>query len=237
MTHFMAFAAVPIRMCANSPKDQEFRKHANNAAKVASSSELDQARMLVRAAACREPGQNRPSADVVALALRTLEKDKRSARRTLPVPQGAYRLVMVANEKKKRNGEKKLQGSYFPIFGGISFFSKSDDDYQGQAMNTARVPFLGGLQFQGWYRWDARVSKLQFNFYRAAVKLFGVLPLRFELTKKDVDDEQYFNEQEDAKKLPFFAFFLIEPEYIAARGRGGGLALWRLDSPTNSHSL
>ncbi len=27
-------------------------------------------------------------------------------------------------------------------------------------------------------------------------------------------------------KLPFFAFFLVTEEFIAARGRGGGLALW-----------
>ncbi|MBC7969071.1 MAG: hypothetical protein H7Z11_02865, partial [Verrucomicrobia bacterium] len=26
--------------------------------------------------------------------------------------------------------------------------------------------------------------------------------------------------------LPFFAFFLVTPDFIAARGRGGGLALW-----------
>jgi len=27
-------------------------------------------------------------------------------------------------------------------------------------------------------------------------------------------------------KLPFFAFFLVTEDFIAARGRGGGLALW-----------
>ena len=27
-------------------------------------------------------------------------------------------------------------------------------------------------------------------------------------------------------KLPFFAFFLVTYDFIAARGRGGGLALW-----------
>ncbi len=27
-------------------------------------------------------------------------------------------------------------------------------------------------------------------------------------------------------KLPFFAFFLVSEGFIAARGRGGGLALW-----------
>jgi hypothetical protein len=27
-------------------------------------------------------------------------------------------------------------------------------------------------------------------------------------------------------KLPFFAFFLVAEDFIAARGRGGGLALW-----------
>ena len=31
-------------------------------------------------------------------------------------------------------------------------------------------------------------------------------------------------------KLPFFAFFLITENLIAARGRGGGLALWIKDN-------
>ncbi|MBD2057640.1 hypothetical protein H6F88_16720 [Oculatella sp. FACHB-28] len=33
-------------------------------------------------------------------------------------------------------------------------------------------------------------------------------------------------EQIAITKLPFFAFFLVTEEFIAARGRGGGLALW-----------
>ena len=33
-------------------------------------------------------------------------------------------------------------------------------------------------------------------------------------------------------KLPFFAFFLINEDLIAARGRGGGLALWIRDADT-----
>ena len=28
------------------------------------------------------------------------------------------------------------------------------------------------------------------------------------------------------RTLPFFAFFLVTEDFIAARGRGGGLALW-----------
>jgi hypothetical protein len=30
-------------------------------------------------------------------------------------------------------------------------------------------------------------------------------------------------------QLPFFAFFLVTDDLIAARGRGGGLALWFRD--------
>jgi hypothetical protein len=32
--------------------------------------------------------------------------------------------------------------------------------------------------------------------------------------------------QDSIKKQAFFAFFVITPDLIAARGRGGGLALW-----------
>ncbi|MBD1995016.1 hypothetical protein H6G00_00005, partial [Leptolyngbya sp. FACHB-541] len=37
-------------------------------------------------------------------------------------------------------------------------------------------------------------------------------------------------EQIAIAKLPFFAFFLVTEEFIAARGRGGGLALWIQES-------
>ncbi|MBE9256152.1 hypothetical protein IQ228_01760, partial [Dolichospermum sp. LEGE 00246] len=39
------------------------------------------------------------------------------------------------------------------------------------------------------------------------------------------DEIKDFNEQPIAK-LAFFAFFLVTEDMIAARGRGGGLALW-----------
>jgi len=39
------------------------------------------------------------------------------------------------------------------------------------------------------------------------------------------EKEMNFYDQPIAK-LPFFAFFLVTEDFIAARGRGGGLALW-----------
>ena len=43
------------------------------------------------------------------------------------------------------------------------------------------------------------------------------------------DEIKDFNEQPIAK-LAFFAFFLVTEDMIAARGRGGGLALWIIEN-------
>ncbi len=39
-----------------------------------------------------------------------------------------------------------------------------------------------------------------------------------------VESEDFYNQP--IAKLPFFAFFLVTENFIAARGRGGGLAIW-----------
>ena len=42
------------------------------------------------------------------------------------------------------------------------------------------------------------------------------------------DREESFDKQ-TLKEQAFFTYFLVEDNYIAARGKGGGLALWTRD--------
>jgi len=42
-----------------------------------------------------------------------------------------------------------------------------------------------------------------------------------------LSQREYFHRMEKRGKLPFFNFIAIEENYAAARGRSGGLALWR----------
>ena len=65
---------------------------------------------------------------------------------------------------------------------------------------------------------------LAFDFTQMQLRLFGrtVYSGKFGSSKAKATDFS----AESITILPFFAFFLITEDFIAARGRGGGLALW-----------
>ncbi len=56
------------------------------------------------------------------------------------------------------------------------------------------------------------------------ISLFGRVVYKKQIRSGKVQSEDFYNQS--IAKLPFFAFFLVNEDFIAARGRGGGLALW-----------
>mmetsp|Transcript_5718 Transcript_5718/g.17018 ORF Transcript_5718/g.17018 Transcript_5718/m.17018 type:complete len:235 (-) Transcript_5718:96-800(-) len=229
-----AFVAGVWKMSAGPPTgEREYNQAIRRATDLARMGEVNQAKMLVRAAGATAD-RSRPSAKAVGLALQILEKQKKREKIELTPPSGQFRLVLVANEKKNK---REVTANYVPVYGGISFFAEDGSDKQGVVTNTAKLPVLGGIQFTGRFEWVSKMSKLQFNFYSMALRIFWLPALRLRLKgdKKQSDVEIF--QAEDPRKLPFFSFFFVEPEIIAARGRGGGLALWRLESVTKVASL
>lgn len=220
---------------------REYSDALRRAQDLAGRGEAAQGRMLVSAAGQRAPSGDRPSANAVAQALRILEKERVQSKRKVDMPMGSYRLVLIANEKKK--DRKQISGQYFPIYGSVSFFPeeqrpKDEETTQGIITNTAKIPIVGGVQFTGWFQWIPRRNKLDFNFYRIALRLFGLPAFSFELKRdKTISDREYFNTAEEKRKLPFFTFFFVENDLLGYRGRGGGLALAKLESLTVGSTL
>jgi len=65
---------------------------------------------------------------------------------------------------------------------------------------------------------------LAFGFTHIQLCLFGRAIFSRELRGGKATAIDFYHQS--IAKLPFFAFFLITEDLIAARGRGGGLALW-----------
>jgi len=202
-------------------------------------------------------GEIKPDGKQVASLMKEMEMATRKGTRPgqdqstleLDQPQGDYRLVFVTQGKKNQNG------NYVPtalVQAGISFENVktlvSGNGAAGIVTNTATI--FGnalGIQFRGWYEWSAESRILRFNFYQmlilAGSNTIWKTSIRPKVAKskknaqvpssmdeKELDDETFFNTREDKKALPFFVFFASSSlkKYAAARGRGGGYALWTL---------
>ncbi|NES72975.1 MAG: hypothetical protein F6K24_51155, partial [Okeania sp. SIO2D1] len=65
---------------------------------------------------------------------------------------------------------------------------------------------------------------LAFDFTKITVKLLGVKLYSGYIRGGQESEDKFATES--VGKQAFFAYFLIQEKFIAARGRGGGLAIW-----------
>lgn len=185
--------------------------------------------LLMRAAETRTE-----SSDDVVSALLSLEKACRKRGRNEPETNelmqtkldGAWRLVFTTGTIDTQ----KLTGSikYFPVKAVQSFDMASKRISNGVYLgDTAVVRFFGDFNFDVAYR------KLTFDF--DAVYVLG---LRFALNGGrsklgDVTSVESSDDETPVKqgKLPFFVWIDADDSIAIARGRGGGLALWKRTDP------
>jgi hypothetical protein len=80
------------------------------------------------------------------------------------------------------------------------------------------------LSLTGPARYPGKKNLLGFDFTQLQVSILGQSVYQDAMPGRQRSDAQF--ERMPIGRLPFFAFFSITPDYIAARGRGGGLAMW-----------
>lgn len=174
----------------------------------------------------------RPSAESVVDALLQAEKAAKQQRLTYAFEPllGKWRLCFTTGTKKlrKRGGIVLGKGFYMPKLtpAHISFSVASQEDRnlgRGAITNSVRLNPLF-LQFEGLAQYVGKKNLLAFDFNRIQLQLFGRTVYSGNVRGGKVQSENFYNQS--VAKLPFFAFFLITENFIAARGRGGGLALW-----------
>lgn len=177
--------------------------------------------------------RQRPSATEVVNALLTVED---AARHTSPPIaleklQGQWRLAFTTGVRKQRGGGIALgKGFYVPQFAPahISFAPTHDGITPATIRNQVKLGPLR-LCFTGPYRLAGKKNLVAFDFTQLQLQV-GDRPLFCRSIRGGKPNAPTFQQQSIAK-LPFFAFFWVTEQAIAARGRGGGLALWIRDDP------
>ncbi|WP_375512015.1 hypothetical protein [uncultured Nostoc sp.] len=182
------------------------------------------------AAAYRGHKGTRPSAEILVNALLQAEKSAKQQRLTYPFESllGKWQLCFATGTKKvrERGGIVLGKGLYVPKFIKIhiSFNATLEQDSaRGEIGNQVEFgPVL--LKLTGPVQYLGKKNLLAFDFNQMLINLFGRIVYNRPIRSGKVQTEDFYNQS--IAKLPFFGFFLVTEDFIAARGRGGGLAFW-----------
>ncbi len=174
--------------------------------------------------------------DDIYASISALEKAKKGNRRVIGDElNGKWRLVYTSGTKKVAANLNRagFGGSYFPVRAVQSF-----DVGAGRIRNGI---YLGPLKFffDGPFVWREKLAMLEFTFTRVSLSLGPLGPVSFDIddgkwdaikaAEQSASKGQGKVEKGKASKPgtnPFFKFVHTDDVCIAARGRGGGLALW-----------
>lgn len=202
-------------------------------------------------AAYRGKGGKLPKAALLVDALLQAEKTAKQQRLAYNFESlvGKWRLCFATGTRKvrQRGGIVLGKGIYLPKFAAIhiSFSADlADNSGRGEIANQVQLGSLL-LRLTGPAKYLGKKNLLAFDFTQMQISLFGRVVYNQPIRSGKAQREDFYNQP--IAKLPFFAFFMITEDAmvkdlpspngdstcsllpagaIAARGRGGGLALW-----------
>ena len=184
---------------------------------------------LSQAAAAFRDGGDRPNAQAVIAAMLAAEKVAKQQRLTHPLEAllGHWRLCFTTLSKVNGQSPLARKGIYVPKIAQaqISFTQPIDVESNGHGGEIGNQIQVGSILFRvtGSFHYPGKKNLLVFDFTQAQFSMFGKTLYSGNFGS---GTETVSLEQRAISKLPFFTFFLVTPNFIAARGRGGGLALW-----------
>ncbi|WP_017653709.1 hypothetical protein [Fortiea contorta] len=175
-----------------------------------------------------------PTASLLVDALLQAEKAAKQQRLVYNFESlvGNWRLCFATGTRKvrQRGGIVLGKGFYLPKFAAahISFSADlGDNSGRGEIGNQVQVGSLS-LQLTGPAKYLGKKNLLAFDFTQMQINLFGRGVYNKPIRSGKVQTEDFYHQS--IAKQAFFAFFIITEDFIAARGRGGGLALWIRDN-------
>ena len=187
--------------------------------------------VLDHAAASLRTKSDRPEAKEVVKALLQAEKAAKQQKLVYPLESlfGQWRLCFTAPKNAHfKSGVALGKGFYVPQIAPaqISLFPSQN---LGEARITNSVQ-LGSLQLKltGPARYLDKKNLLMFDFTQIEILLFNRAIYSGGFRGGKLKDADFY--KRSVAKAPFFAFFRVTENFIAARGRGGGLALWVKES-------
>jgi hypothetical protein len=164
----------------------------------------------------------RPEPSLVVKTLLETEKQAKKERLLYKLENllGTWRLCFVTGTKKakKRAGVILGDGRYLPNFITIQLSYSSDQVENLVKFGCLEIKLTGPIKFL------TPQNILAFDFTKIVVKLANFTIYGGEMRGGKAKEANFA--QESIKKQAFFCYFLITDQIIAARGRGGGLALW-----------
>ncbi len=188
--------------------------------------------VLTQAAqAFRGKATERPTAEAIVAALIQAETATKRSRLTYPFEPllDNWRLCFVTGTRKvrRRGGIVLGKGFYLPklAIAQISFSATEAELAVGKGAIANQVevgPVL--MRFTGPAHYLGKKNLLAFDFTHLQIKVLGKTVYSGAVRGGKKKTQDFYSQA--VATLPFFAFFLVTPDLIAARGRGGGLALW-----------
>ena len=186
---------------------------------------LDQAIEFLTTPSATPPA---PSSVVEGLLMAEKTAKQTKVRHTYSQLLGTWRLGFITGTKRsrKRAGVILGAGRFLPKWVKIhlSYLQAESDQERGTVQNSVELGPLK-LVLTGPTQFWSKTNMLAFDFTRMRASLSG-LKLYEGYIRGGRDREARFYEQ-SIKEQAFFTYFLVENRCIAARGRGGGLALWK----------
>lgn len=183
---------------------------------------------------------SQPTPSTLVNTLIHLEKTEKKAKTTTHYKQliGQWRLWFITGTKKTRQraGVMLGAGRYLPQWLKICLSYTRNDDLtltDAEAGNVENSVSIAGLNLTltGRTKFFPKQKLLAFDFTEITVKILGKVIYSGSIRQGKASREKFY--QDPIKKQAFFRYFLIEEDCIAARGRGGGLALWRKEETIN----
>ncbi|NEP53930.1 MAG: hypothetical protein F6K65_36130, partial [Moorea sp. SIO3C2] len=166
----------------------------------------------------------RPRPDELVTALQTTEKASKNAAYAFSDLSGTWQLRFITGTKKsrKRAGVALGAGRYLPQLIKIHITYQTDGEHQGWVQNSVILGALT-LTLTGPILFWPQAKCLAFDFTQIQIKL-GTASLYQGRIKPEAADQEFY--EQTLKEQAFFKYFWVTGQGIAARGRGGGLALW-----------
>lgn len=178
-----------------------------------------------------------PKSKVVVEALLQMEKIAKNKKSQLDKQDqshdtfhkliGTWQLCFITYKRATCKPEKLVLGTgiFIPPWVKIhlSYSTNNLADGQGTVENFVELGLLK-IVIKGPVQFYTRTNILAFDFTHMDAYLSG-WQLYTGYIRNGIEREKHFYKK-SIKEQAFFTYFLVENNFIAARGRGGGLALW-----------
>jgi hypothetical protein len=170
-----------------------------------------------------------PDAAAVVEDMRSLEKQSKSAKPAYSYTQllGTWRLGFITGTTRSRQKAGSILGAgrFIPKLFNISLTYTLDEASEGDRGRVDNTVRFGLVRFTvtGPTQLHPR-HILAFDFTQLHWAIAGISLYNGYIRDGQAREASFY--RRSVKDQAFFTYFYVSDRYIAARGRGGGLALW-----------